>query len=51
MYWFDCARSDGWWRMKDSLVNDEKWLWLHRNGDLYMSDTCLKLKDDYYLRK
>ena len=51
MYWFDWSRSDGWWRMKDSLVNDEKWLWLHRNGDLYMSDTCLKLKDDYYLRK
>ncbi len=48
MYWFDWPRSDGWWRMQDSIVNDERWLWLHRNGDLYRSDTCIKLRQEYY---
>ncbi len=51
MYWFDWSRSDGWWRMQDSIVDDDKWLWLHRNGDLYRSDTCIQLRDEYYLRK
>jgi hypothetical protein len=34
-YWFDWSRSDGWWRPKDGIVNDEKWLWMDRQGDLY----------------
>ena len=48
MYWFDWSRSNGWWRMQDSIVNDEKWLWMHRNGDLYRSDTCIQLRKEYY---
>ena len=41
-YWFDWSRSNGWWRMQDSIVNDERWLWLDRDGDLYRSDTCIE---------
>tara|TARA_R100000742_G_C4277092_1_gene98674 strand:- start:1770 stop:2696 length:927 start_codon:yes stop_codon:yes gene_type:complete len=41
MYWFDWSRSNGWWRPYDGVVNDEKWLWLHRDGNLYSTDTCI----------
>lgn len=40
-YWFDWSRSDSSWRPTDSIVNDEKWLWLDREGYLYRSDTCI----------
>lgn len=40
-YWFDWPRSNGWWRPEDGIVNDEKWLWLDREGYLYRSDTCI----------
>ena len=41
MYWFDWSRSNGWWRPYDGVVNDEKWLWLHRDGNLYSTETCI----------
>ena len=46
-YWFDWSRSDGWWRQQDSIVNDERWLWLDKQGDLYKSDTCIKHREIY----
>ena len=45
MYWFDWSRSTGWWRPYDSIVNDERWLWLDRFGDLYQSDACIEERD------
>ena len=47
-YWFDWSRSDGWWRPKDGIVNDDRWLWLDRYGLLYESKTCKKLAKEYY---
>ena len=47
-YWFDWSRSDGWWRPKDGIVNDDRWLWLNRYGLLYESKTCKKLAKEYY---
>ena len=47
-YWFDWSRSDGWWRPKDGIVNDDRWLWLSRYGLLYESQTCKTLADEYY---
>ena len=47
-YWFDWSRSDGWWRPKDGIVNDDRWLWLSRYGLLYESKTCKTLADEYY---
>ena len=46
-YWFDWSRSDGWWRPFDCIVNDEKWLWLDTEGNLYRSDTCIKERETY----
>jgi hypothetical protein len=40
-YWFDWSRSTGWWRPKDAIVNDDRWLWLDRHGDLYSSSAFL----------
>lgn len=40
-YWFDWSRSTGWWRPKDSIVNDDRWLWLDRFNDLYSSKAFL----------
>lgn len=45
-YWFDWSRSNGWWRPEDGIVNDERWLWLDRNGDLYPSDVCILERDN-----
>ena len=47
-YWFDWSRSDGWWRPKDGIVNDDRWLWLSKYGLLYESKTCKTLADEYY---
>ena len=47
-YWFDWSRSDGWWRPKDGIVNDDRWLWMSRYGLLYESKTCKTLADEYY---
>lgn len=48
MYWFDWSRSDGWWRMKDGIVSDDRWLWLDREGYLYNSDSCKQFAEEYY---
>ena len=45
MYWFDWSRSNGWWRPYDGIVKDERWLWLHRDGNLYSTEVCLKERD------
>jgi hypothetical protein len=50
MYWFDWSRSDGWWRMKDGIVDDERWLWLDRDGYLYQSESCKQFAHDYYAK-
>lgn len=50
MYWFDWSRSDGWWRMKDGIVDDERWLWLDRGGYLYQSESCKQFAHDYYAK-
>ena len=47
-YWFDWSRSDGWWRPKDGIVSDERWLWLDRDNGLYESKTCKKHASTYY---
>ena len=44
MYWFDWSRSDGWWRPQDSIPNDERWLWMDRDNNLYESKTCIKYR-------
>lgn len=41
-YWFDWIRSTGRWRPQDSIVNDDRWLWLDRFDDLYSSEAFLK---------
>ena len=46
-YWFDWPRSDGWWRPYDGIVDDERWLWLDRDNNLYQSDTCIEHRDIY----
>lgn len=46
MYWFDWSRSDGWWRPYDSIPNDERWMWMDRNNDLYESQTCIKYRKE-----
>ena len=47
-YWFDWSRSDGWWRMKDGIVDDERWLWLDMEGSLFTSKTCKEHAAVYY---
>ena len=47
-YWFDWSRSDGWWRMKDGIVNDQRWLWMDQQGGLYESNTCIEHAKVYY---
>ena len=47
-YWFDWSRSDGWWRMKDGIVNDRRWLWMDQQGDLYETNTCIEHAAVYY---
>ena len=47
-YWFDWSRSDGWWRMKDSIVNDQRWLWMDQQGGLYETNTCIEHAAVYY---
>jgi len=47
-YWFDWSRFDGWWRMKDGIVNDPRWLWLDQQGGLYESNTCIEHAAVYY---
>ena len=47
-YWFDWSRSDGWWRPKDGIVNDERWLWMDKEGGLYESNTCIEHAAVYY---
>ena len=49
-YWFDWSRSDGWWRMKDGIVNDSKWLWMDKHGGLYESNTCIEHAKEYYAK-
>ena len=49
-YWFDWSRSDGWWRPKDGIVNDESWLYLDMQGDLFESKTCIEHAKDYYAK-
>ena len=49
-YWFDWSRSDGWWRMKDGIVNDPNWLWMDQQGGLYESKTCIKHAKEYYAK-
>ena len=44
MYWFDWSGSDGWWRQQDSIPNDERWLWMDRDNNLYESKTCIKYR-------
>ena len=46
--WFDWSRSDGWWRPKDGIVDDDRCLWMRRYGLLYESKTCKKLAKEYY---
>lgn len=46
-YWFDWSRSTGWWRPYDSIPNDERWLWLDRDGFLYQSDTCIRERKEH----
>ena len=47
-YWFDWSRSDGWWRMKDGIVNDQRWLWRDQQGGLYETNTCIEHAAVYY---
>ena len=47
-YWFDWSRSDGWWRMKDGIVNDQRWLWMDQQGGLYESNTFIEHAAVYY---
>jgi hypothetical protein len=47
-YWFDWVRSGGKFRPFDGIVNDDSWLWLDREGDLYNSSSCLH-ENNYYL--
>ena len=47
-YWFDWSRSDGWWRPKDGIVNDHRWLWLDTWNNLYESNTCIEHAHAYY---
>ena len=47
-YWFDWSRSDGWWRMKDGIVNDQRWLWMDKEGGLYETNTCIEHAAVYY---
>ena len=47
-YWFDWNISDGWWRMKDGIVNDQRWLWMDKEGGLYESNTCIEHAAVYY---
>jgi len=47
-YWFDWNISDGWWRMKDGIVNDQKWLWMDKEGGLYETNTCIEHAAVYY---
>ena len=49
-YWFDWSRSDGWWRPKDGIVDDESWLYLDMQGDLYESKTCIEHAKNYYVK-
>jgi hypothetical protein len=49
-YWFDWSRSDGWWRPKDGIVNDESWLYMDMQGDLFESKTCIEHAKDYYAK-
>ena len=49
-YWFDWSRSDGWWRPKDGIVNDESWLYMDMEGGLYESKVCLEHAKDYYAK-
>ena len=49
-YWFDWSRSDGWWRPKDGIVDDESWLYLDMQGDLYESKTCIEHAKNYYAK-
>ena len=46
-YWFDWSRSDGWWRPKDGIVNDESWLYMDMEGGLYESKTCIEHAEEY----
>jgi hypothetical protein len=46
-YWFDWSRSNGWWRPHDFIPNDERWLWLDRDGFLYRSDTCIRERKEH----
>jgi hypothetical protein len=46
-YWFDWSRSNGWWRPEDGIVNDERWLWLDINGDLYPSGICIEERNNF----
>jgi hypothetical protein len=46
-YWFDWSRSNGWWRPEDGIVNDERWLWLDTNGDLYPSGICIEERNNF----
>lgn len=45
MYWGDYKRSDGYWSGGDSLI--PKWTYLHRNGNFYSYENCLKQKNNY----
>ena len=49
-YWFDWNISDGWWRMKDGIVNDDKWLWMDKEGGLYETNTCIEHAHNYYAK-
>ena len=49
-YWFDWSRSDGWWRPKDGIVNDESWLYMDMQGDLYESNICIEHAKEYYAK-
>ena len=49
-YWFDWSRSDGWWRPKDGIVNDESWLYMDMEGGLYESKTCIEHAEEYYAK-
>ena len=49
-YWFDWSRSDGWWRPKDGIVNDESWLYMDMEGGLYESKVCLEHAEEYYAK-
>jgi len=49
-YWFDWSRSNGWWRPEDGIVNDERWLWLDTDGDLYPGSVCKEERDNYYVK-